>query len=102
MNIRIVIENRPGNGRSGFTLIEALVGFAVAGIAMFTLYAGITYGVAVTQATRENLRATQLIMEKFETIRLYTWEQMNGSNGFVIPQTFTETYAVDPQGAHTG
>ena len=42
---------------------------------------------------RENQRATQIILEKVETIRLYTWDQVN-SNGFV-PRTFTDYY--DPQ-----
>jgi len=87
---------------SAFTLVEAMVGFAVAAFAFVSLYAGITYGISLTQVTRENLRATQLILEKFETIRLYTWDQINGSNGFVIPTTFTNSYAVDTQGRSTG
>ena len=33
------------------------------------------------------LRATQVIQEKFESMRLYTWDQIN-SNGFV-PTTFS-------------
>jgi hypothetical protein len=40
----------------------------------------------------ENLRATQIMLEKLETIRLYTWEQINGSNSYVIPRTFTNYY----------
>jgi hypothetical protein len=43
---------------------------------------------------RENERATQILLEKVETIRLYNWDQIN-SNGF-IPATFSATY--DPQG----
>lgn len=57
---------------------------------------------SVTQVTRENLRATQLILEKFETIRLYTWDQINGANGFVIPTNFTENYSVDTSGTAIG
>ena len=71
------------------------MGFAVAAFAFVSLYAGITYGISLTQVTRENLRATQLVLEKFETIRLYTWDQINGTNGFVIPSTFTNSYSVD-------
>lgn len=77
-------------------MIEALVGLSVAAFALVSLYAGITYGMSITEVTRENLRATQLMLEKFETIRLYTWDQLQGSNGFVIPGTFTNSYAVDP------
>src|SRR5437879_12621090 len=43
---------------------------------------------------RENLRATQIMLEKVETIRLYSWDQINTPN--FIPPGFTQTY--DPQG----
>jgi len=72
------------------------MGIAFGALVLVSLYAGITYGMSVTEVTRENLRATQLILEKFETIRLYTWDQLNGSNNFVIPTGFTNSYAVDP------
>ena len=38
---------------------------------------------------RENLRATQVIQEKFETIRLYTWDQINDPK--FIPNSFTNS-----------
>ena len=43
---------------------------------------------------RENARATQVMLEKLESIRLYDWDQVVAS-GFV-PSTFTNVY--DPQG----
>src|SRR5438270_13786542 len=96
MRIRFATSTSRLRASSAFTLVEALVGFAVAAFAMVSLYAGITYGVSLTEVTRENLRATQLILEKFETIRLYNWDQINGSNNFVIPVKFTNSYAVNP------
>src|SRR4051812_34166411 len=96
MRIGSAISTSISKARSGFTLIEALVGLTFAAIVLVSLYAGITYGMSVTEVTRENLRATQLILEKFETIRLYTWDQLQGSNNFVIPVAFTNSYAVDP------
>jgi len=46
------------------------------------------------QLARENLRATQILQEKMETMRVYNWDQINAS-GFV-PTTFSEPfYAVD-------
>lgn len=85
-----------------FTLLETSIASVIILLAIASVYAGITYGFSVTQVTRENLRATQLILEKFETIRLYTWDQLNGSNNFVIPNTFTESYAVDTTGNASG
>src|SRR4051812_21990024 len=96
MRIGSAIGTSKKKASSGFTLAEAMVGITFAAIVLVSLYAGITYGMSVTEVTRENLRATQLILEKFETIRLYTWDQLNGSNGFVIPTTFTNSYAIDP------
>lgn len=102
MRIRSAIKTWKSRANSAFTLVEALVGFAVAAFAFVSLYAGITYGVSLTQVTRENLRATQLILEKFETIRLYTWDQISGVNGFIIPTGFTNSYAIDTSGNASG
>ncbi len=50
------------------------------------------YGFFVMSMTRENQRATQILLEKTETIRLYNWDQvLNGG----IPHSFTNYY--DPQ-----
>ncbi len=57
------------------------------------------YGFTLTQLLRENQRATQIIMEKVEILRLYNWDQVNTA-GF-IPTEFTDVYdpqAVDGQG----
>jgi prepilin-type N-terminal cleavage/methylation domain-containing protein len=76
--------------KAAFSLIEVLVGMGVAGIMLGSLYAGFSSGFAVTQTTRENLRATQVMLEKMETIRLYRWEQVK-EPGF-IPPTFSAPY----------
>src|SRR5262249_39636605 len=41
-------------------------------------------------AWRENLRATQILLDKTESLRLYTWEQLNAP-GFV-PKNFIVPY----------
>jgi type II secretory pathway pseudopilin PulG len=76
--------------REAFSIVEVLIGMAVAGIVFVSLYAGISAAFGVLQMTRENLRATQIMVEKMETIRLYNWQQLN-ETGF-IPQTFTAPY----------
>jgi hypothetical protein len=45
---------------------------------------------------RENQRATQIILSKIETIRLYNWDQVTAPTNF-IPTSFVEVY--DPQSA---
>ena len=75
----------------GFGLIEALFGVLVMGIVFVALYAGMATGFQSVRAARENLRATQILLEKFETIRLYNWDQVTNS-GFV-PSGFTNVFA---------
>ena len=64
-----------------------MVSVAITGIVFLSLYSGFTSGFAIVQLARENLQATQILQEKMETIRLYTWDQIN-TTGFV-PTNFT-------------
>ena len=73
-----------------FTLIEVLVGVALSSVVFIALYLGFSGGFGVIQLSRENLRATQILQDKMETIRLYNWDQIT-SNGF-IPATFTAPF----------
>jgi len=72
------------------TLIELLIGLSIFGILFVSLYGGISSGVGIIRSAREDLRATQVMLEKMETIRLYNWDQLNQS-GFV-PTTFSAAY----------
>ncbi len=54
-----------------------------------SFYGGLASGFALTQAAREDLRATQILMQKIEGIRLCTWSELSN-------YTFTESY--DPLG----
>ncbi len=77
--------------RSGaFSLMDALFAMAVAGFMFLALYAGLAFGFKVIKMARENTRATQIMLEKMETIRLYTWNQITNpgfipTNQFVVP-----------------
>lgn len=73
-----------------FSIIEVLVSTMLVSIIFLSLYAGISAGLGMVQLSRENLRATQILQEKMETIRLYNWNQVNQS-GF-IPATFTAPF----------
>jgi len=73
-----------------YSMIEVLVSVSVLGIMFVSLYSGFSAGFAIIQLARENLRATQVLQEKMETIRLYTWDQVN-TPGF-IPTNFVENF----------
>lgn len=84
--------------KAAFTLIDVAMGVAISAMMFITLYLGISQGFSVIGLARENLRATQILQEKMETIWLYTWSQIN-SNGFV-PATFQAQFY--PAGAQAG
>jgi len=82
--------------KQAMTLVEVMIAVAGVGILLVTLYVGITQGFAVIQTARENLRATQVLQEKMETMRVYNWEQI--TDGGFIPRTFREPfYAVSDE-----
>jgi len=64
---------RPGQAASSIT--EVLVAVMVLATMVIALYAGFSSGFSVAQQTRENLRATQIMMQKVEAVRLCTWDQ---------------------------
>ena len=88
MNLRFVI-GKNGAARGAFTLVEVLVSVAVCGFLFVSLYAGIAQGTSSLQRAREKLRATQILSEKLEVIRLYNWDQVNTAG--YIPATFVES-----------
>ncbi len=75
---------------AGFNLVEVCMGVGVLGIAAVSLFAALGSGFSLVQIDRENLRATQVLEEKMEVIRLINWDQIN-QPGFV-PSTFTAPF----------
>jgi len=77
--------------RGAFSLLEVIAGLVVCGIVFVSLYAGLSQGFKITQSSRENLRATQVIVERLESIRLNTFDQLN-TPGFVPTTAILEPY----------
>jgi hypothetical protein len=82
--------------KSAMTLVDVVMAVAVLGVMASGIFGSFRYGFFTLQLVRENQRATQIILEKVETIRLYSWDQIQPTNNF-IPATFTDVY--DPQAA---
>ena len=76
--------------QSAFALAEVIVGVAVFSIMAAAMFAGLSQSLCIVQAAREDLRATQILEEKMDTIRLYTWSQLNSSN--FLPRTFSASF----------
>ena len=90
MKLRQSIDRKPRVTQLAYTLMEVVMAVALLAIMMISLYGGITSGFAVVQLARENLRSTQIMLERMEGIRLYRWDQLVYSN--MIPSTFTAYY----------
>ena len=90
-NTMKILRSKIGSSRTAsgaFTLVEMLVSLTVCSFVFVSLYAGLSTSTNSLQRAREKLRATQILTEKLEVIRLYNWDQVN-TPGF-IPTTFTE------------
>lgn len=78
MNIKHSFQRQSRSGRAAaFTLVELMVAMVIIGLVVTALYAGIAWGFTTVRLAREDLRATQILVEKMETIRLYNWDQIN-------------------------
>ncbi len=77
----------------GFSLIEAMVAVAAGAVLLTALYSGLTFGFATVKLAREDLRATQILLQRMETLRL---------SSFTALQTGTFTDYFDPTGATNG
>jgi len=77
--------------QGGGGLVDALFAMAIAGVMFLALYSGLAFGFKVVRLARENTRATQIMLEKMETIRLYTWTQITNV-GFIPTNKFTVPY----------
>jgi prepilin-type N-terminal cleavage/methylation domain-containing protein len=87
-------SNRPRPVRAAFTLVEVMVSVGVMGVLLVSLYAGLTFGFAQIQVSREEERATQILAERMEVVRLLSWDQVVNLPGYV-PTTFTASYSVN-------
>jgi len=82
---------------TAFTLVEVMVAVFILGVAMISLYAGFTSGFMLVDSAREELRASQILTQKAEAIRLCTWSSLTN-----CPISFSETYDAPGPGSSTG
>ena len=79
--------------RAGYTIVETVVATLALTVIGSGYYAALSSGFWVVQTAREDLRATQIMMQKVEAARLCSWSQLTNF-------TFQERY--DPLSAKEG
>jgi prepilin-type N-terminal cleavage/methylation domain-containing protein len=67
-------------GEQAYTLVEVMVAVFILAIVSMAFYAGLASGFGVTQFSREQVRATQIMMQQLEAVRLCTWSQLGNYN----------------------
>ena len=91
LEVRTRLVSGCAHSKAGATLVEVVVGLGLLGIMATALWGGMSSTIAQTRAAREELRATQVMVERMEGIRLFNWDQLNYSNT-LCPTTFTATF----------
>lgn len=66
----------------------------VIGIFFAAIYLGFIFGLRELNLERESLQATQLINQKMELLRLYSWGRLGTTN--FVPSSFQQTYYYPP------
>src|SRR3989442_9141532 len=78
-------------GQCAYTFAEVLVAILIVGIMAVSLFACFASGFSLVQSAREDLRATQIMLQRIEAIRLLTWSQVLDTNSYLKP-TFVDYY----------
>jgi type II secretory pathway pseudopilin PulG len=87
-------------GIRAFTLVDIVVAMGLVGITLVGMLGGLGMVTSSVQWGREQARATQLMEEKLDTLRLYSWDQLN-TPGF-INTNFVATYSTLSNGTSNG
>jgi hypothetical protein len=90
--------SRP-RGSKGSSLVELMVGCALVAMLAIAVISGISAGFAALKLSRENARATQIMLDKMEATRVLQWDIVR-TNG--VPANFTDYYFADATNATGG
>lgn len=87
MNCQLTSRRCRRPTEKGLTILEVAFALGLIMMLVIAVYSAIGSGMSTIRMARENLRATQILIEKTEALRLYNWEQLNGgylSTNFVV------------------
>src|SRR5690349_1121259 len=84
--------------QGAYTLVEVMVAASLLGFMIVSLFAGFSSGFAVLRIARVNLRATQILEERMEVVRLINWKDLN-TDGFIPTNFIAPFYPPDSTNA---
>jgi hypothetical protein len=80
----------PARGQPGHTLIDVVVATWLLTVVVVGLFGAFSFGFSTIKISQEDVRASQIILQKLETLRVYDWSRI--TNGY-FPATFTASYS---------
>src|SRR5204863_8890541 len=78
---------------AAFTLVETVVASFITAIMLPAIYASLAAGFSMVQVSRENLRATQIIVQRMEAIRLSPFTLIQNPSSY--PTNSTDYYCTN-------
>lgn len=67
--------------KRGFSLTEAMVGMALAGVILASCFSALAQGFRLVEGSRERMRATQILQNEVERLRALPWESLGELDG---------------------
>ena len=90
--MRLLSRTRPHcRTTAGHSLPEAVIAVSLVGVMFISLYAGFTTGFGILRSARENIRATEILNEQTERIRLLNWSQVLDPANY-LPSAFVQPF----------
>lgn len=99
-NLFYINEEATPRSKTGFTLVESAVALTIGGILLASVYGCLASGYAIFRASRESLRANQILFTKLEAVRLCSFDQL--TNTVDNPIAFSEAFDPDAQATGQG
>ena len=88
--MRVTLRTRTQyQATAGSSLPEVIFAVSLVGMMGVSLYCGFSSGFTMLRSARQNQRATEILNQYTERLRLYTWNQLLDTQNFLRP-TFTE------------
>src|SRR5262245_35132732 len=76
----------PDRWQAGYTFVEVMVAMWLLMVVVVSLFGAFSLGFSTIKISQEDVRASQILLQKLETLRIYDWSKI--TNGY-FPRTFT-------------
>ena len=85
--MKTLVQKRRHRLTNAFSLVELMIGVALFGLVIGGVYSALVAQNAIVRLNTDNVCATQILTEKMELLRLFSWSQI--TNSAFLPATFS-------------